>query len=70
MDIIKRCIISTALDVMKIFFRCFICVTLLWALHIVIKHQFFLFLKEVSKMFYSYTKIDIGVLFTLDGNKC
>ena len=34
------------------------------------KTSVFLFLKEVSKMFYSYTKIDIGVLFTLDGNKC
>jgi len=39
----KNCIISRALEVMK-FFGCFICVTLLWALHIVIKQQFFLHL--------------------------
>jgi len=28
------------------YFCCFICVTLLWALHIVIKHQFFIFIHD------------------------
>jgi len=36
----RGCIISTALEVMK-YFCCFVCVTLLWFLHVVIKQQFF-----------------------------
>jgi len=38
-DIITVLIISMALEMMKIFLL-FMCVTLLWALHIVIKQQF------------------------------
>jgi len=33
------------------YFRCFICVTLLWALHIVIKQQFFTFIFYISSDF-------------------
>ena len=42
-DIITVLIISMALEMMKIFLL-FMCVTLLWALHIVIKQQFFTFI--------------------------
>jgi len=45
---------STALEVMKIF-CCFICVTLLWALHIVIKQQFFTFIFAVFLLNLAYS---------------
>jgi len=37
------------------YFRCFICVTLLWALHIVIKRQFFTFIFAVFLLNLLYT---------------
>ena len=49
---------SAALEVMEIFFCCFICVTLLCALYVVIKQQFFTLISSNARMEYGPDSIN------------